>query len=75
MDSVELTFDDETLDFIVDKSIEYKLGARGLRSIVETIMMDAMFSTPSEKVDHLNITLAYAQEKIGKANLNRLKNE
>ena len=75
MDNVELTFDDETLDFIVDKSIEYKLGARGLRSIVETIMMDAMFSTPSEKVDHLNITLAYAQEKIGKANLNRLKNE
>ena len=75
MDNVELTFDDETLDFIVDKSIEYKLGARGLRSIVETIMMDAMFSTPSEKVDHLNITLAYAQGKIGKANLNRLKNE
>ena len=75
MDNVELTFDDETLDFIVDKSIEYKLGARGLRSIVETIMLDAMFSTPSEKVDHLNITLAYAQEKIGKANLNRLKNE
>jgi len=75
MDNVELTFDDETLDFIVDKSIEYKLGARGLRSIVETIMMDAMFSTPSEKVDHLNITLAYAQEKIGKANLNKLKNE
>ncbi len=75
MDNVALTFDDSVLDYIVDKAIEFKLGARGLRSIVETIMMDAMFSVPSEKVGNLNITLDYAKEKLEKANLDKLRAE
>ncbi len=49
-----LTFTDEALDFIVDKAVEYKLGARGLRSIVESIVMDAMFEVPSKKVDEFH---------------------
>lgn len=69
MDGVKLRFAPETLDFIVDKAIEYKLGARGLRTIVETIMIDPMFETPSEKVEELVITREYAEEKIKKAYL------
>ena len=53
MDGVKLTFEDAVFEYIVDKAIEYKLGARGLRSIVETIMMDAMFEIPSEHKDGL----------------------
>lgn len=64
MDGVKLTFAPDTLDFIVDKAIEYKLGARGLRTIVETIMIDPMYETPSNKVDELVITKEYAEEKI-----------
>lgn len=64
MDGVTLTFDPEALDLIVDKAIEYKLGARGLRSIVESIMVDAMFEIPSTKIKKLNITRDYAMEKI-----------
>lgn len=67
MDGVKLTFAPDTLDFIVDKAIEYKLGARGLRTIVETIMIDPMYETPSNKVDELVITKEYAEEKIKKA--------
>lgn len=67
MDNVDLTFDDEVIDFVVDKAIEYKLGARGLRSIVEMIMIDVMFDIPSEHRDSLNITLDYAIEKVEKA--------
>ena len=67
MDNVDLTFDDEVIDFVVDKAIEYKLGARGLRSIVEMIMIDVMFDIPSEHRDSLNITLDYAREKVEKA--------
>lgn len=67
MDGVKLTFAPDTLDFIVDKAIEYKLGARGLRTIVETIMIDPMYETPSNKVDELVITKKYAEEKIKKA--------
>lgn len=67
MDGVKLTFTPETLEFIVDKAIEYKLGARGLRTIVETIMIDPMYETPSEKVDELVITKEFAEEKIKKA--------
>jgi ATP-dependent Clp protease ATP-binding subunit ClpX len=66
MDHVDLQFDDEALDYIVDKAIEFKLGARGLRSIVETAMMDAMFEIPSTKKKELHISLSYAQEKIEK---------
>lgn len=67
MDGVKLTFAPDTLDFIVDKAIEYKLGARGLRTIVETIMIDPMYETPSNKVKELVITKDYAEEKIKKA--------
>lgn len=67
MDGVKLTFTPDTLEFIVDKAIEYKLGARGLRTIVETIMIDPMFETPSKKIEELVITRQYAEEKIKKA--------
>ena len=62
MDGITLTFDQEAYQFIVDKAIEFKLGARGLRTIVETIMIDAMFSLPSNKQDSLHITRQYAME-------------
>ncbi len=68
MDGVELTFADETLDYIVDKAIEYKLGARGLRSIVETIMIDAMYEVPSSNTQTVTITQDYAQKQLEKAN-------
>lgn len=66
MDGVALSFDDDTLEYIVDKGIEFKLGARGLRSIVETIMMDAMYATPSSETKALRITKDYAKEKLEK---------
>ena len=65
MDGVELNVTEEVLDFIVDKAIEFKLGARGLRSITETIMMDAMFEIPSSKTTQLEIT-AVCGRKINK---------
>ena len=68
MDGVKLTFDDDALDLIVDKAIEYKLGARGLRSIVETIMMDAMFETPSTDKKTVSVDAAYALRKLEEAN-------
>ena len=64
MDDITLTIDDEALDYIVDKAIEYKLGARGLRSITEDIMIDAMFEYPASGVDRLFIDLDYAKSKI-----------
>lgn len=72
IDGVELTFDDDVYEYIVDKAIEYKLGARGLRSIAEDIMIDAMFHFPSTKEKELNITLKYAKEKIEKTESKRL---
>ncbi len=63
-DGVELTFDREVLEFVVDKAIEYKLGARGLRSIFEAIMMDAMFEIPTLNTKSFNVTLDYAKEKF-----------
>ena len=69
MDGIELNFDVDTLDFIVDKAVEYKLGARGLRSIVEAVMMDAMFEIPSKRVKTFEVTLAYAQDQLDKAQL------
>ncbi len=68
MDGIKLTFDDDTLDFIVDKAIEYKLGARGLRSIVETIMIDAMYEMPSTKKKSYVVKRDYAQKQLEKAN-------
>jgi ATP-dependent Clp protease ATP-binding subunit ClpX len=73
MDGIDLLFDEDVLEYIVDKAIEFKLGARGLRSITETIMMDEMFEMPSKNLKKLNISLPYAQSKIEKANINRLK--
>ena len=69
MDGVVLTFDDDALDLIVDKAVEFKLGARGLRSIVETIMMDAMFDVPSRKVKTFKVTREYAQQQLDKSHL------
>ena len=72
MDDVTLTFDDDVLDYIVEKAIEFKLGARGLRSIAETIMMDAMFDMPSSDEKTLHITRKYAEEQLKKANMHAL---
>lgn len=74
MDKIELVFQSEVFEYIVDKAIEYKLGARGLRSIVETIMMDMMFELPSKKVKSFEVTLDYAQKQMDKANISRLQN-
>jgi ATP-dependent Clp protease ATP-binding subunit ClpX len=73
MDNIKLSFDEDTYEFIVDKALEFKLGARGLRSIVEAIMIDAMYSMPSEKVEEFRVTLAYAKEKFGKLDTSRLQ--
>lgn len=75
MDGIELTYDADVLDYIVDKAVEYKLGARGLRSITESIMMDAMFSMPSGKEKTFNITLDYAKAQLAKSSLERSKTE
>ena len=74
MENVELKIDKPVLDYIVDKAMEFKLGARGLRSICEAIMLDAMYDTPSDKTTkELTITLEYAVQKLKKANINKLK--
>jgi ATP-dependent Clp protease ATP-binding subunit ClpX len=72
MDGIKLTFTPEALEVIVDKAVEYKLGARGLRSIVETVMMDAMFEIPSKKVKKFEVTAEYALQQLGKSQLHRL---
>ena len=69
MDGIKLSFATETLDYIVDKAVEYKLGARGLRSIVEAVLMDAMFEVPSKKVKSFDVTLQYAKEQLDKSGL------
>jgi len=73
MDHIELQFTSDVLDYIVDKAIEFKLGARGLRSITETIIMDKMYEMPSKNEKNLIVDLEYAQSKIEKANMHRLK--
>ena len=73
MDGIKLKFDEEALDYIVDKAVEYKLGARGLRSIVEAVMMDAMFEIPSEKVKSFTVTLEYAKQQLDKSHLGQLE--
>ena len=73
IDGIDLTFDNKVLDFIVDKAIEFKLGARGLRSICEAIMVDAMYEMPSTDEKTLNITLSYAKKRMGKTNMNKLR--
>lgn len=69
MDGIKLEFAPDTFDFIVDKAVEYKLGARGLRSIVESIGMDAMFEAPTKNIDNFTVTLEYAKAQLEKSNL------
>ena len=73
MDGIKLTFTQETLDFLVDKAVEYKLGARGLRSIVESVMMDAMFEIPSQRKKTFEVTLDYAKRELEKSYLEKLE--
>ncbi len=74
MDKINLSFEEEALDFIVEKSVEFKLGARGLRSIIEAILTDAMFDLPSNgDISDLRITREYAESKIKKSGISRLK--
>ena len=74
MDGIKLVFEEEVFDFIVDKALEYKLGARGLRSIVESIMLDVMFEIPSSKEKEFTVTLEYAKKQLAKTNLDKLQN-
>jgi ATP-dependent Clp protease ATP-binding subunit ClpX len=69
MDGIELTFTKEALDLMVDKAMEYKLGARGLRSIVESVIMDAMFELPSKKKSEFVVTKEYAEKQLEKAHI------
>ena len=73
MDGIKLTFEEAALDLIVDKAVEYKLGARGLRSIVESVMMDVMFELPSKKIKNFEVTLDYTQKQIEKAHFKKLE--
>ncbi len=74
MDGVKLSFTDGALDFVVEKSVDFKLGARGLRSIIEAILNDAMFEFPSDTTNkELKVTRAYASEKLQKNNLAKLR--
>ena len=73
LEGIQLSFDNEVLDFMVDKAVEYKLGARGLRSICESILTDAMFELPSAKETKFHLDLEYAQKKFDKSKMNLLK--
>lgn len=73
MDGVKLEFEEEVFDYIVDKAMEFKVGARGLRSIVEAIMIDAMYTIPSEHSDSFTVTLDFAKRQMERANLGRLQ--
>jgi endopeptidase Clp ATP-binding regulatory subunit (clpX) len=73
MDGIELTFDEKVFEYIVDKALEFKLGARGLRSIVEAIMIDAMYNMPSGNDKSLHVTYEYAMGKFEKSDINRLQ--
>ena len=74
MDGIEFSIDKKVLDLIVEKAVEYRLGARGLRSICEAIMLDAMFELPSEKnKKEFKLTYSYAKSKLDKSSLVKLK--
>ena len=73
IEGIALKFEDEVLDFMVEKALEYKLGARGLRSICESILTDAMYELPSQKVKSFDVTLEYAQRKFNTSKLSMLK--
>ena len=72
MDGIELSFTPEAMNAIVDKAVEYKLGARGLRSIVESVMMDAMYEAPSKKIKKFEVTADYVQSQLEKSHLQKL---
>ena len=71
MDGIELTFAEDALALIVDKAVEYKLGARGLRSIVESIMNDAMFELPSKRVKKFEVTAEYAKKQLERSHFQK----
>ncbi len=73
LDKIELEFEEDALQYIVEKAIEFKLGARGLRAICENIMSDAMFEAPTSKIEHIKITKKYAQNKLNRSGVQRLK--
>lgn len=73
LDGVKLSFEDAVLDYVVDKAMEYNLGARGLRSMVETIMLELMFEVPSKDIKEYTVTLDYAKSKVEKANITALQ--
>ena len=73
IEGITLKFESEVLDFMVEKALEYKLGARGLRSICESILTDAMYELPSQKLKHFDVTLEYAQRKFNTSKLSMLK--
>jgi len=74
LENIELKFDEETLDYIVEQALEFNLGARGLRSICEAVLTDAMFELPSEKdIEEFTVTIEYAKEKLSKSKLNQLR--
>ena len=73
MDDIDLSFTEGALEFIVDKAIEYKLGARGLRSLCEEILTDAMFTLPGSEETKLSVTKSYAEGKLTKTRLKKLK--
>lgn len=75
MDGIKLTFEPDSLEYIVDKAVEYKLGARGLRSIAETVMMDAMFELPSKSSKTLKVDKKYVASKLNKSDIQRLRAE
>jgi ATP-dependent Clp protease ATP-binding subunit ClpX len=73
MDDIELEIEEGVLDFVVEKAIEFSLGARGLRSICEAILIDAMFELPSKDEKHVAITREYAEEKLSNSTISKLK--
>ena len=73
MDGVELKFTDEALDYVVDKALEYKLGARGLRSLCEAILTDPMYELPSSNEDNFVIDKHFAESALNKNLMNRLE--
>ena len=73
IDGVTLSFEDAVLDYVVDKAVEFKLGARGLRSLIETIMMNPMYDVPSSDVKEYTVTLDFARQQVENANMGVLK--
>jgi ATP-dependent Clp protease ATP-binding subunit ClpX len=73
MDDIEMIITEEALDFIVDQAIEYKLGARGLRSLCEAVLTDAMFELPGTDQKELHVTEEYVADKLNKATIKKLK--